>query len=367
MFIYSKSIQKFIQNLSLRVKSILSFEVGLRSFGNRFYNKTKTISYPIKIVIYNNKSILGYFDSCFLELGFHECLMRVSEEELLNIIRHEIAHYLTFIEFGDSVQAHSVEFRTICKNLGWGKEVYEASSSIDFSLNASSETDTAILRKIKKLMSLASSSNIHEAEQAMLKSRELLLKHNIDNFSLSPDNDETLYLKRILKQKRESAKMRATAHILSSFFVNTVYTRGEDGYIYLEILGTAIHIEIAEYVANFLQPEFERLWDEARGKAYLQGTVAKNSFFLGVAKGYCSKIEAVQRSYTVKESQGLMVIEKQLTEATKLIYRSLRQSKSAGSYCGVSSAVGQQMGQQLNINPALKGTRGNAVGLLTIG
>ena len=38
--------------------------------------------------------MLGYFDSNFYELGFHECLMHSGREQLHNVIRHELAHYI---------------------------------------------------------------------------------------------------------------------------------------------------------------------------------------------------------------------------------------------------------------------------------
>jgi hypothetical protein len=302
--------------------------------------------------------MLGYFDSAFYELGFHECLMHTSKEQLRNIIRHELAHYMTFILYGYTIQPHSVEFRAFCKQMGWGEEVYKATCKLDES-NFHLNEDSPVLRKIKKLMALASSANTHEAEQAMIKSQQLLLKHNIDVAQINTDDDETIVLKRILKQKKETAKMRAIARILETFFVSTVYSRGE-GCIYLEILGSPINVEIAEYVALVLELEMEKLWKQAQHQANLKGTIAKNSFFVGLAIGYCNKIKALKQDYTAGEMRALMVIEKQLVDAQAFVYQRLSKHKSAGNFCGKSSAVGQRMGHQLNINPALGNTTGKS-------
>jgi predicted SprT family Zn-dependent metalloprotease len=51
--------------------------------------------------------MLGYFDPNFYELGFHECLMHSNRELLQNIIKHELAHYITFINYGDTVEPHT--------------------------------------------------------------------------------------------------------------------------------------------------------------------------------------------------------------------------------------------------------------------
>ena len=128
----------------------------------------------------------------------------------------------------------------------------------------------------------------------MIKSQQLLLKHNIESKYIGSEDDEKIFLKRIMKQKRENAKMRAIAKILETFFVSTVYSRAGD-FTYLEILGNAVNIEIAEYVANVLHCELDKLWNQAQQLANLKGTIAKNSFFLGLAKGYCNKIQGPQK------------------------------------------------------------------------
>jgi hypothetical protein len=61
--------------------------VGFGVHGDRFYDRSGR-SFPIKIVIFNKKNKLGYFDSNFLELGFHQSVMYQSEQMLTNLIRH---------------------------------------------------------------------------------------------------------------------------------------------------------------------------------------------------------------------------------------------------------------------------------------
>jgi hypothetical protein len=350
MQVYSKKIISFIQEIKKTVKEIISKEVGLKVFGDRFHDKKGTTSYPLKIVIYNNKRMLGYFDSDFFELGFHEQLMHSSKKLLNDIIRHELGHYMTFIEYGEGVQSHGTEFRSTCRNLGWGEEVYKATTCLDDGASSPDEGESAILRKVQKLMSLAASNNEHEAEQAMIKSQQLLLKHNID---FNYVDEEKVFLKRILKQKRENAKMRSIARILETFFVNIVYSRCA-GFVCLEIVGSAVNIEIAEYVAAFLERELEILWDISKQKySSLKGPVAKNSFFLGIAKGYCNKINSLKKEYPGDTANALMVIEKKLIDAKAMIYSRLRSTSSNGRFCRESSSLGEQVGKNLTINPAV--------------
>lgn len=359
MIVYSKKIIQFVNEIQGTIKAILSKEICLKVVGDRFYDSRHNASYPIKVVIFNNKSMLGYFDPDFYELGFHERMMHSNREQLDHLIRHELAHYMVFILHGVSTQPHGAEFRAFCQRMGWSEEVYRASSCLENEQTSPEIEASSILRKVQKLMALATSSNEHEAELAMIKSQQLLLKHNIESKYIGSESDEKIFLKRIIKQKRENAKMRSIAKILETFFVSTIYRRAE-GFIYLEILGEAVNIEIAEYVAAILQSELDRLWQRAQQQANLKGTIAKNSFFLGIARGYCNKIHALKREYQSDVANALMVIEKKLIDAKEMVYQRLFSTRSSGSYCQKSSALGEQMGRQLNINPAIHRSSNNS-------
>lgn len=286
--------------------------------------------------------------------------MWASKELLVNVIRHELAHYAVFIKHGHKSQAHSSEFRGFCQRMGWGEEVYRATISVE-EHNSLSEEKNSIFRKIQKLMALSGSSNSNEAEQAMIKSQQLLLKHNIETIEIADADEEKMFLLRVIKQRRMDAKMTSIGKILETFFVNTVYNR-QDDFTYLEILGTATNVEIAEYVAGVLEHEFDKLWEQTkRQHSQLKGMIAKNSFFKGLAKGYCEKVKALERGYHSELSNALMVIEKKLIDAKNMAYPRLVSNKSYSRHCSNSSALGEQIGRHLNINPAVKSSKSSEV------
>lgn len=353
MFVYSKKISQFIAEIRQAALLILAKEVGLRVDNERFYDRRGT-SYPLYLTIYNHTKNLGYFDPHFYELGFHECLMHAAKVDLHTIIRHELAHYLTFINYGPSVQPHGVEFRTFCDRIKWGEEVFRATICLEEANEGQICPTSEILRKIQKVMALQSSSNPHEAETAMLKAQELLLKHNVDAKALVEDGDK-MVLKRILIQKKIDTKTTAISKILETFFVSCVFKR-TSSFVALEILGTPENIDIAEYVAHVLQVEMERLWREVQRTTHLQGQIAKNSFFYGLAKGYCDKIEAHKKRYDTATSSALLVIEKQLTEAKEMVYPKLKTKKSKRGYSPDADSLGQKMGKNLNINTGISKT-----------
>lgn len=352
MFVYSKKIVQFIEEIKEMARDILSREVRLRVGSNCFFNRQQTSMYRISVTIYNDQARLGYFDPEFSELGFHECLMHASKTHLRNVIRHELAHYITWINFKGTVPFHCSEFKTICLRMGWGEEVSSPSICQEGGQNICNIEENGILRKVQKLMALTSSSSQNEAEQAMIKAQQILLKHNIDSKYVGDESDEKFFLKRILKQPKKDAKMCAIARILDTFFVSTVYNRSKD-FMYLDVLGDATNVEIAEYVANFLTQELDNLWNLAKKQTHLKGITAKNSFFLGIAKGYCDKIESLKRGYDQKTLTAIMVIEKTLTDATSMAYERLSYTTRKANYCLESGALGEQMGRKMNINPAI--------------
>lgn len=351
MFVYSKSTIRFVQDIKTAVKTILSREIGLRCFGDRFYDRRETASYPIKVVIYNHKAMLGYFDASFYELGFHEHLMHVKKEQLYHVIRHELAHYMTFINHGEAAEPHSPEFKAFCQKMGWGKEVSQASIELNF--EEAQKEESATLRKVKKLMALGASSHQNESEQAVIKSQQLLLKYNLESTYTDFQDEPKIFMQRILKQKKETAKMRAIAIILQTFFVSVVYNKG-DGATYLEIIGDKLNLEIAAYVAGFLDLEFEGLWNSAKQKGLLKGALAKNSFFLGLAKGYSEKIKALKKEAGEETACALLVLEKKLLDARDLVYPRLSSKVSYRGHCQEASKLGERMGRALNIRPGLE-------------
>jgi len=293
--LYSNAIFSFLKKAEDLAKQILVEEANLQVTSTRFF--FGNIVCPLNFVVFEHPSQLGYFKSDFLEIGINKVFLFENNENLLNILRHELAHYFTFIEYGPFCTYHGKEFREICKRYGWNSEVSRAIMP-DIKVVQCEK----LMNKIHKLCSLAQSHHQHEAQAAILKVQKLLIKHNLDLH----ERDDTLYLLRTLPKKRKSTKMQAIASILQTFFVNVVFNRGYD-YVYLELFGEKVNVEIAEYVAQFLDREFQFLWEQVKEEnPQLQGMVAKNSFFRGLANGYVNKMRPRSQAALVKTEQHLV-------------------------------------------------------------
>lgn len=357
MFLYSKTILSFISRLKKDTRLILQNEMGLKTNRSRFEFNRYLV--PFHIVVFEKGDTLGFFDHHTFQIGIHKNLMYTAKTDVIkNILRHELAHLMNYLINGKNVDEHGTHYREICKKYSWDKEVYQAKANVELE-NSKIEGDIPsekIIAKVKKLLNLASSSNSHEAELATIKANQLLIKHNLNKLQTSPllnNEEEITYVKRVITAKKNSAKYQTIYEILKTFFVAPVFNYGK-GLFYLEVTGSKVNVELAEYVAKFLDLELERLYKDAqKNNPNLKGITKKNSFMRGIAKGYIEKINQGQKE--IVTSKELVLLRKNLQEQVKMVYSRLgHNSSSTGGHCMNSSNIGQEAGKNLNIRPGVK-------------
>jgi len=351
MIIYNKTTETFIARVKLLIREIMSNELNIELRRSRFL--FNNYLYPIHIVVFEHSNILGYFSSDNYTIGLNKYLMfRAKNDVLKNIIRHELAHLLTFITHGSDCPSHGKQYREICKQYHWNKDVYLAKADLkDLNNKIEGDIDTEkLLSKIKKLLALAQSSNAHESQLATIKANQLLLKHNL-NLLDSNIEEETCVLT-VLESKRSNGKMRAIYQILKSFYVQPVLNYGK-GRVYLEIIGNRQNVLIGEYVAHFLDKELESLWKKSKIEMNLKGTSSKNSFFLGAAKGFDKKMEVLTKD-AFTNSKELILLKDNLTKHVNRVYPRMSASYDSTNTCEKSLELGLKAGKNLSINPSVK-------------
>lgn len=348
MFIYDKTALAFIQKCEGMLRDIL-IGIGIETRRTRFV--IKSTLWPIHVVVFDDNE-LGHFNSTYLQIGLNRKLIYLAKDSVLkDILQHELAHYLTFI-FHGNVQPHGEEFKSICRHYGFAADVAAATINIDVA-NESKVGDLEserIVEKVKKLLQLAQSSNVHEAELATVKANELLLRHNLDSLD---KNDEPIFLERILFQRKKDAKLIAIYDILKHFIVKPVMSYGRDT-ICLEVSGTYTNVKLAVYVGEFLNRELDRLWEATKKEYRLVGLRAKNSFFVGVARGFESKMNQAKSNFASAEQKALVIVQKKLEVDTSLIYRRLTHSSSGARLDDTASGVGFLKGRELTIRKGVE-------------
>ena len=186
---------------------------------------------------------------------------------------------------------------------------------------------------------------------ATLKAIQLLIQHNLSTLEEETDFGE-LYVREIFQMKRTSSKYQAIQEILQFFYVYPIFNY-QKGRVSLEVTGSKANVFIAEYVAQYLDEELERLYRQSG----LRGIRKKKSFMRGVAEGYQSKHQRHKDQLKPQDQMALMVIQNQLQESLQKIYGHLSFHTISTRYDEKAKSLGQLSGQKLTIH---KGVSNNS-------
>lgn len=351
MILYSETISAFLQKTNQDLRKIMTDEMRLQVGRSRFLINNTYI--PFSLVVFENPKQLGFFNFDNYRIGLNKNLIFGAKETVIkNILRHELAHLMTFVAYGREVLPHGEEFKKVCKYYGWGDEVTSATADIDSENNlVEGETEREkVLVRIKKLLALSSSNNVHEAQQATLRANQLLLDYNLKNI-LSDSEKEYCSLSVILV-KRASPLLTAIYHMLETFNVKVILNRNSQG-AGLDIVGDRVNVELAEYMAHYLVRELPLLFK----KSGLKGAVAKNSFYTGVANGLKEKSKKVKEDITHLDKKALATLnslEKDLTLCFDFFYPRIKKTSSNARIDGLALEAGVNAGRSFSWRAPLK-------------
>ncbi len=287
-------------------------------------------------------------------------------EYVQEVLYHEMVHQYVEEVLGnlDSLP-HGEVFKRICQENGIDPTATGDIQSWVEKRNKSSFVSSEnhkILNKVHKLLALAQSANEHEAQNAMAKAHEFLLKHNLSLL------DVQVKLNYIFKQIGEVGRRNPIKSIISSiickfFFVEAIWTFGYDqhknrsGQV-LEIYGTPENIEMAEYVYGYLQNISELMWVAHKRRENINGNKHRRAFIYGLLDGFYNKLDS-----RVVENQSKKLIWKG-DPRLKEFYRrrNPRRARSTSRYshsCQDAYDSGKKQGKSLVIH---KGIHGNSKG-----
>ncbi len=156
------------------------------------------------------------------------------------------------------------------------------------------------MAKVEKLLALSQSSNEHEAALAMQKANDLIEKYHIQELGF---DQEYRYGFGIIDRKRkriESYQRRICTILHDFFFVRVVLSSlydplCNDTYKTIELLGTKENVAIAEYCYHFLENRLASLWSLNRKRFKGTTRTEKNSYYLGLLRGFYQKLQEQKR------------------------------------------------------------------------
>ncbi len=303
---------------------------------------------------------LGFWDPRQRTLGISE--QHIWQHPWLDVVetlKHEMAHqYVSEVAGIHDETSHGQAWKEACRLL----DILPQATATP---GHAPETETdRMLQKVKKLLALAESPNVNEAEAAMAAAHALILRYNLD-VAKAVQSVDYAWRRIGLTSAAIGLDWKLVASILSRwFFVECVWVsvyvaRNDRMERQLEILGTATNLELAHYAHDFLHAACASLW-RVHARAGLRGS--RREFVAGVMMGFSQKL---QTERAVHAGRGLVWLgDPALGGYVKTRYRHLRSMTSTGVRQSEAHQAGVNAGQKLRIHQGMhaKGTGGGLLG-----
>ncbi len=286
---------------------------------------------------------------------------------VVEVLKHEMAHqYVSEVLKERDETAHGPTFRRVCERLGI--DAAAAGMPVAKAEEASSAHAQRgkVAERIARLLALAESPNVHEAEAAMAAAQRLLLKHNIElREARAAEGYAWKHLGR--PTGRTSEAERVLSLILGKhFFVEAIWVpvyrplEGKRGSV-LEVCGTPENLEIAEYVHGYLVETAERLWREHKEKQGIRSDRDRRTYLAGVMGGMSDKLA---RESKKSEEAGLVwIADGDLERYFRARHPHVRHVRYAGQRRTEAYAHGREAGRNIVIHRGIK-DRATSRGLL---
>lgn len=230
--------------------------------------KARKVKFQLaNIQLFDSTTKWGEYDVAARQISLSRHLVnKFSWAHVLGVLKHEMAHQWVYENYpGADVMAHGKEFLQACEKLKLNHQyrstkVDLVTENSDFTVD---EIANPLIEKVKKLMSLASSSNEHEASLAATKVRELYLKYNLEQaelFNLPSEGHKRDIMHLLIstgKKRLSLMEKKIIAMLVEFYFVQVIIVQEFDAktlthYQALEIIGLKENALMAEYVYHFL-------------------------------------------------------------------------------------------------------------------
>ena len=222
------------------------------------------------------------------------------------VLKHELAHqYVDEVLGIHDETAHGPAFVEVCRARG----IDATAAGMPVVGGGAAPGPNPIVRRVMRLLALATSANAHEAQAATNEARRLMLLHNIDAaVSVGAGGFSFRHVGAV--KARSDASARILAGILGQhFFVSVIWVpsfdaaAGRRGHV-LELCGTAANLDVATYVHGFLGDTADRLWRAHKVTHAIQSDRERRRFLAGVMTGVGEKLAEGERQ---SQKEGLVV------------------------------------------------------------
>lgn len=284
--------------------------------------------------------------------------------EVMETLRHEMAHqYAEEVLGAAGDRPHGEAFALACEHLAVDPRAHRAATR-----ESSSDVDRVIAR-VQKLLSLGSSPNENEAQAALTKARELLLRHNLDPARLRSERRFGVRWLGEVKARHALWEQVLGGLLGEFFFVGVIWVqshdvqRDRDGTV-LEVMGTPENLEMASYVHGFLVGLLEPLWSRYKQRVGLHGDRERLRYYAGVVQGFRAKLRAedrdLRRSHALvwKGDPGLAAYQSRRHPST-------RSRRTGTGWSSQAQEDGRRDGRHITLRRPIRGDSAGFGGYLT--
>ena len=283
---------------------------------------------------------------------------------VLEVLKHEMAHQYVYEVLGITDEsAHGPAFREVCARVG-----IDASASGMPANGERSTEESRVLERIARLLALAESSNVNEAQAAMNAAQRLMLKYNLESAATqAPRAYGFRHLGKPTGRVTESERLLG-AILGKHFFVEVIWVpvyralEGKRGSV-LEVCGSHGNLEMAEYVHAFLSHSAEHLWREHRQMKRIRSNKDRRTYLAGVMAGFMEKLE--QQRVIHKEEGLVWLKDSDLDGFYRKRHPHIHHVRLAGNQRTEAHAHGREAGRNLVLHKPVAGGPSGSVKLLS--
>ncbi|TNE91474.1 MAG: DUF2786 domain-containing protein [Deltaproteobacteria bacterium] len=260
---------------------------------------------------------------------------------VVEVLKHEMAHQYAHEVLGAvDESAHGPAFRKVCAERG-----------IDARAAGEPEaSDSRVLDRVRKLLALAESPELHEAESAARMARRLMLEHHVSESDLHRRPFRVRHLGRATSRFMTHEKL--LAGVLSKhFFVECIHVQAvlPDGRMgrMLEICGREEDVAVAEHVYGWLLATADRLYAAHRRN----GGKGRGRFLSGVVMGFGEQLDA--ETARCAETGLVHVPDAPLREYVTTRHPRLVKGRGIRLRADSAFSAGRSEGRKVKLHPAV--------------
>jgi hypothetical protein len=276
--------------------------------------------------------------------------------QVLATLHHEVAHQLVAEHYGVRHEPpHGPTFHRACALLGIHPEATARLALVPGGQHR-------VVERVHKLLALGASPNRHEAELALAKAHELMLKYNLETV-LGPAGQQYAFRMLGPLYRRTPSSVWEIMSLLGEFYFVEYIGRPfcdfaapppRQVYRVIELYGTPPNLDMAEYVYYFLLHQAEVQWQEFRAAQGLSGTRQRLSFLRGLFQGVRTRLRA-ERTHLAHDLALVWRGDPQLVRYFRERNPQVRHTAHRLHFYAGAHEAGRQAGEQLRIRPGLTG------------